>query len=91
MGRPPDTSTPRPREPEAADTPAGDANGRKGHGRNGASAYRSAEHLHYTLPSGVIGALCDACKHGNMTRYREKIIVRIKGQPLFAAEQHHYE
>ena len=87
----PDTSTPSPREPESADTPAGDANGRKGHGRNGASAYRSAEHLHYTLPSGVIGALCDACKHGNMTRYREKIIVRIKGQPLFAAEQHHYE
>jgi hypothetical protein len=87
----PDTSTPSPSEPESADTPSGDANGRKGHGRNGASAYRSAEHFHYTLPSGVIGAPCDACKHGNMTHYREKTIVRIKGQPLFAAEQHHYE
>ena len=87
----PDTSTPSPSEPESADTPSGGANGRKGHGRNGASAYRSAEHFHYTLPSGVIGAPCDACKQGNMTHYRDKTIVRIKGQPLFAAEQHHYE
>jgi transposase len=87
----PDTSTPSPGEPESAATPSGDANRRKGHGRNGASAYRSAEHFHYTLPSGVIGALCDACKQGNMTHYRDKTIVRIKGQPLFAAEQHHYE
>lgn len=62
----------------------------KGHGRNGASAYRQAQHVFHALV-GVIGALCAACGLAKMNRYREKIIIRIVGQPLFGAELHHYE
>jgi transposase len=63
----------------------------KGHGRNGASAFRTAQHYFYALALGVIGAVCTACQIGKMYRYREKIIIRIVGQPMFRAEQHHHE
>jgi hypothetical protein len=63
----------------------------KGHGRNGASAFRAAQHYFYALALGVIGAVCTACQIGKMYRYREKIIIRIVGQPMFGAEQHHHE
>ena len=63
----------------------------KGHGRNGAGAYANAKHCFHALMNGVIGALCDACGIGRMSRYREKLIVRVKGQPLFDAEVHHFE
>ena len=63
----------------------------KGHGRNGASAFRAAQHAFYALALGVIGAVCTACRFGKMYRYREKIIIRIVGQPMFRAEQHHHE
>ncbi|MBV8723530.1 MAG: transposase [Candidatus Eremiobacteraeota bacterium] len=63
----------------------------KGHGRNGSGAYTNAKHFFYTLALGVIGALCEACRFGKMYRYREKIVIRIIGQPLFGAEMHHYE
>jgi transposase len=64
--------------------------GKNGHGRNGASAYTQAKHIFHTLMSGIVGALCD-CKDGYMTRYREKVVIRIVGQPLFAAVIHHFE
>lgn len=64
---------------------------RPGHGRNGAKAFRNARDVFYTLAAGVIGAVCEVCGLGKMYRYREKIIIRIVGQPLFAAELHHYE
>jgi ribosomal protein L37E len=73
-------------EPEPGDDPKP-----KGHGRNGASAFRTAQHFLYTLALGVIGAVCTACQIGKMSRYREKIIIRIVGQPMFGAEQHHHE
>ena len=60
----------------------------KGHGRNGASAYRRAQHISHTLALGVIGARCEACRVAKMYRYREKIVIRIVGQPLFGAEGH---
>ena len=63
----------------------------KGHGRNGAAAYGKAKRFFYALSAGVIGALCEACGFGKMYRYREKVIIRVIGQPLFAAELHHYE
>lgn len=63
----------------------------KGHGRNGASAYRQARHLFHALALGVIGALCEACRLAKMVRYREKVVIRIIGQPLFSAEVHHHE
>lgn len=64
---------------------------RKGHGRNGAGAYANAEHVHHELLDGVVGAICEACGLGRMSRYREKLIVAIKGQPLFGATVHHFE
>jgi hypothetical protein len=68
-----------------------DSKSPKGHGRNGVDAYKRATHFFYALAAGVIGAVCDACGFGKMYRYREKVIIRIVGQPLFAAEIHHYE
>jgi transposase len=79
--------------PDGGDNEAGkrDPKKRKGHGRNGASAYRQAKHFFYALGIGVLGALCSRCGFGKMYRYREKVIIRIVGQPLFDAEIHHYE
>jgi len=83
-------------QPEAstrgADEPApGDSKKAKGHGRNGASAYRQARHFTHALAPGVIGALCEGCRHANMSRYREKVVIRIVGQPMFGAEMHHHD
>jgi transposase len=63
----------------------------KGHGRNGASAFVNAKHFLHALAAGMVGALCAACGMGRMTRYREKVVIRVVGQPLFAAELHHLE
>ena len=63
----------------------------KGHGRRGASAFINAKHVVHTLAAGLLGALCAACGLGRMTRYREKVVIRVVGQPLFAAELHHLE
>lgn len=63
----------------------------KGHGRKGASAFINAKHVVHTLAAGLLGALCAACGLGRMTRYREKVVIRVVGQPLFAAELHHLE
>lgn len=64
---------------------------RRGHGRNGAGAYTNAKHCFHALLTGVLGALCQACGVGSMERYREKLIVLVKGQPLFDATVHHFE
>lgn len=64
---------------------------RKGHGRNGAGAYAHATHFVHALLAGVLGTLCEACGMGPMSRYRDKLIVVVKGQPLFDAEIHHFE
>jgi hypothetical protein len=37
----------------------------------------------------VIGAVCERCRVGKMQPYREKVIIRIIAQPLFAAEANH--
>jgi hypothetical protein len=63
----------------------------KGHGRNGLAAYSSAKHIFHDLALGIIGKLCETCRIGRMSKYREKVIIRIVGQPLFGAEAHHYE
>jgi transposase len=63
----------------------------KGHGRNGASAFVNAKHFVHGLAAGLLGALCSACGVGRLTRYREKVVIRVVGQPLFAAELHHLE
>jgi transposase len=75
----------------AASTPAEPESKGQGHGRNGAGAYANAKHCLHALLAGVIGAVCEACGVGRMSRYREKLIVVIKGQPLFDAAVHHFE
>jgi hypothetical protein len=62
-----------------------------GHGRNGASAYRQSQHVFHTLTGGVLGALCEVCRLAKMSRYREKIIIRIRGRSMFGADLHHLE
>ena len=64
---------------------------RKGHGRNGAGAYVNAKHYFHALLAGVVGMLCEACGVGPMSRYRDKLVVIVKGQPLFDAEVQHFE
>lgn len=63
----------------------------KGHGRNGANAFRKAEHVFHTVADGVIGTTCKRCRASKMSRYREKVVVRIIGQAMFGAEVHHHE
>ena len=62
----------------------------KGHGRNGSSAYTNAKHFFHKLALGILGSLC-TCGDGRMRPYREKITIRIVGQPLFGVEVHHFE
>lgn len=80
-----------PAAPAGAEGPLGRKRPKRGHGRNGARAYRSAQHLLHELAAGVIGALCSGCRRSKMLRYREKLVVRVFGQPLFGAEVHHHE
>ncbi len=62
-----------------------------GHGRNGAASFTGASHIYHELLAGIIGMICAACKAGTMQPYREKLVIRIVGQPLFGAEVHHCE
>ncbi len=86
------SAQPEPTSPSdvSADKPPKDAKA-KGHGRNGAGAYTAAKHVFYTLAAGIIGMVCERCGAGRMLRYREKILIRVVGQPLFEALLHHYE
>ena len=62
----------------------------KNHGRNGVAAYTNAKHVVHALMLGVLGALCE-CGKACMTKYREKVTIRVIGQPLFGVELHHFE
>lgn len=83
------STAPQPREKDTM--PADTRSKGKGHGRNGAGAYSNSEHIPHPLMAGVLGSPCEACGVGRMSRYREKLVVVIKGQPLFGAEVHHFE
>lgn len=62
----------------------------KNHGRNGIAAYTNAKHVVHALMLGILGSLCE-CGKACMTKYREKVVIRVLGQPLFGVELHHYE
>jgi transposase len=82
---------PAPPARKAGETTPDDSKKPKGHGRNGARAYRQARHFSHGLTPDMIGALCEACGLAKMYGYREKIVIRIIGQPMFGAEMHHLE
>jgi hypothetical protein len=63
----------------------------KGHGRNGAAAFTSAQDHRHALALGVLGALCAACGIGRMSPYRDKVIIRVVGQSIFGAERHRFQ
>jgi len=64
---------------------------KKGHGRNGADAFTNASSHRHALAVGIVGAICALCGVGRVFPYRDKVIIRVVGQPLFAAERHHFE
>jgi transposase len=87
---PPEDGTPADAEPGSNDPSPTDPEKPKGHGRNGAAAFTDAKDFFHTLMVGILGSLCE-CGKACMTKYREKVVIRVLGQPLFAAERHHFE
>ncbi len=79
-----------PGEPTPADSTEPDPS-KKGHGRNGADAFVNATKYVHGLAAGIVGAICALCGVGRVFPYRDKVIVRVIGQSLFAAERHHFE
>ena len=76
---------PSPTDPTDPDPP------KRSHGRNGADAFVNAtKHVH-GLAAGIIGAICALCGVGRVFPYRDKVIIRVIGQSLFAAARHHFE
>jgi transposase len=64
---------------------------KKGHGRNGSGAFRQALNRVHALASGIIGAMCARCGMEPVFRYRDKVIIRVVGQPIFKGERHVFE
>jgi transposase len=58
----------------------------KGHGRNGAEAYRGATRIEVTHPSLTAGDACPACGRGTVYDKTPGVLVRITGQPPLAAK-----
>jgi transposase len=57
----------------------------KGHGRNGAEAYRGAARVVVPHPSLSAGDACPACTQGTVYDKAPGVLVRITGQPPLAA------
>ena len=62
-----------------------------GHGKNGQDAFKIAKHSRINLTAGVIGSLCKKCGKRRLKRYRERTVIRVIGQPMFAGEIYHAE
>ncbi|MFH0900557.1 MAG: transposase, partial [Pseudomonadota bacterium] len=77
-------------EPAGADSTDQDAP-KKGHGRNGADAFTNGTKVVHTLAAGIIGEICEACGVGPVSRYRDKVIICVRGQSIFGADRHHFE
>jgi transposase len=58
----------------------------RGHGRNGAEAYRGAERIDVPHPSLRAGDACPACGEGTVYDKAPGVLVRITGQPPLAAK-----
>src|SRR6516165_5536836 len=64
---------------------------RKGHGRNGADAYRGAERIDVPHASLKAGDPCPACEKGTVYDKAPGVLVRITGQPPLAATIYHLQ
>jgi transposase len=60
-------------------------NAARGHGRNGADAYRGAERITVPHPSLSAGDPCPACDQGTVYEKAPGVVVRISGQPPLRA------
>jgi transposase len=67
------------------DTDASDTATSRGHGRNGAEAYRGAARIDVPHPSLTAGDACPACSEGIVYTKAPGVLVRITGQPPLAA------
>jgi hypothetical protein len=76
-------STPEPESTKEAGTPRPP---RKGHGRNGADAYRGAERIPVPHPSLKAGDACPSCGEGIVYAKPPGVLVRIIGQPPVTAK-----
>jgi transposase len=63
----------------------------KGHGRNGAEAYRCAERVDVAHPSLRAGDACPACGQGTVYEKAPGVLVRVTGQPPLAAKVYHVQ
>ena len=84
----PEAASTGPASEESASQPKPDEEkGPKGHGRNGVAAFTNAQHINHELKPSIIGTVCEDCGPGRgagrMSPYREKVIIRIVGQPLY--------
>jgi transposase len=70
----------------ARNTDESNAPAAKGHGRNGAAAYRGAERIDVPHPSLRAGDACPACGEGTVYDKAPGVLVRITGQPPLAAK-----
>jgi transposase len=58
----------------------------RGHGRNGAEAYRGAERIDVAHPSLRAGDACPACGEGTVYDKAPGVLVRVTGQPPLTAK-----
>jgi transposase len=68
--------------PDASDVAAAS----RGHGRNGAEAYRGAERVDVAHPSLRAGDACPACGQGTVYEKAPGVLVLVTGQPPLAAK-----
>jgi transposase len=69
----------------SASTEEATENAARGHGRNGADAYRGAERIVVSHPSLRAGDPCPACDQGTVYEKAPGVVVRISGQPPLTA------
>ena len=70
----------------SASDPAAPATATRGHGRNGADAYRGGEQVEVPHPSLTAGDACPACGEGIVYEKTPGVLVRITGQPPLTAK-----
>ena len=76
-----DAGVENPDEPSESDEAASS----KGHGRNGADAYRGATRIEVRHPTLAAGDACPACGQGTVYEKVPGVLVRIIGQPPLGA------